>query len=495
MISLKRKSLGLVLLMFLALFVFAGCSRYNDGYRDSNYIRVPNVNGEEYLEIEEEGFIKTSEDAVSTFSLDTSTAGYANLRRLINNDFSINENQVKIEEMVNYFTYDYASPTGDDALAISSEIMSCPWNPTHKLVSIGVKAKDIENNSQKLNNLVFLLDVSGSMNNPYKLPLMQSAFKMFVETLNDDDTISIVTYAGSNKIVLEGAKGSEKKRIVNVIEDLMAGGSTAGADGIKTAYALAQKYFIEGGNNRVILGTDGDFNVGISSVSGLKKFISEKRKTNVYLSVLGFGYGNLKDSNLATLASAGNGNYSYIDSITEARKVLVEEIGGTLNIVSKDTKTQVTFNPKHISEYRLLGYENKILTDEEFDDENTDAGEIGAGHVTTAVYEVVLNDDDSIFSTMDNNWMKVLIKYKDPETEANKEVTKYIDQTSEKDTPSEDIIFISAVIEFGLILRNSRYKGDASYNRIINRLEGLSSVENDPYRQEFLSLVIKRSDR
>lgn len=493
--DLFRRKLSLFLIVLALILIISGCKKNDNGYYDRPYYTDSEsglTGGEDYLEINENEFIKTSEDATSTFSLDTSTAGYANLRRLINNNATISKNQVKLEEMVNYFKYDYPSPTEED-LAISSEIMDCPWNAGNKIVSIGVKAKDIEIAEPKANNLVFLLDVSGSMDSHNKLPLMQNAFKLFVETLNDDDTVSIVTYAGRNSIALEGAKGYEKNRIVNVIEDLMAGGSTAGADGIETAYKLIEKYFIEDGNNRVILGTDGDFNVGISSIKGLEKFISEKRASNAYLSVLGFGMGNLQDSKLSTLANAGNGNYAYIDTINEARKVLVEEIGGTLNIVSKDTKTQVTFNPAYISSYRLLGYENKLLTDEEFDDENADAGEIGAGHVTTAVYEVVLNENVGSDSTMEDNWLKVLIKYKNPTNSENKEVEKYINASSEKTSPSEDMLFISGVIEFGLILRNSPYKGEASYQSVIDRIKDLQSVKADSYKEEFLSLVTKKS--
>jgi Ca-activated chloride channel family protein len=297
------------------MVVLVGCS-YNHngmgGYSPSPdmYYRPSGNPGEEYKEITENDFVSTTEDPIATFSLDTSTAGYANLRRLINNNNSIHKNQVKLEEMVNYFSYDYEAPSDDEALTISSEIMDCPWDLDHKLLTIGVKAKPVVNPQTK-NNIVLLLDVSGSMASPNKLPLMQEAFKLFVETLDGDDTVSIVTYASSNRIALEGASGADKKLIINVIEDLMAGGSTAGSKGIQTAYQLASKYFIEDGNNRVILGTDGDFNVGISSTSALKNFIAEKRQTGVYLSVLGFGYGNLKDDKLSTLAQAGNGNHAY----------------------------------------------------------------------------------------------------------------------------------------------------------------------------------------
>lgn len=481
------------------MVVLVGCS-YNHngmgGYSPSPdmYYRPSGNPGEEYKEITENDFVSTTEDPIATFSLDTSTAGYANLRRLINNNNSIHKNQVKLEEMVNYFSYDYEAPSDDEALTISSEIMDCPWDLDHKLLTIGVKAKPVVNPQTK-NNIVLLLDVSGSMASPNKLPLMQEAFKLFVETLDGDDVVSIVTYASSNRIALEGASGADKKLIINVIEDLMAGGSTAGSKGIQTAYQLASKYFIEDGNNRVILGTDGDFNVGISSTSALKNFIAEKRQTGVYLSVLGFGYGNLKDDKLSTLAQAGNGNHAYIDSITEAKKVLVEEIGGTLNIVAKDVKSQVTFNPRYVKEYRLLGYENKLITDEQFEDENTDAGEIGAGHTTTAVFEIVLNDDEQVESTLGEHWAKTVIRYKDPATDQSREITKLIDDSSERETPSENMLFISGVIETGLILRNSPYKGASSYDAVLDRLKDLECVAMDEYKAEFVALVQKLRSR
>lgn len=489
---MKKFILGLT--MGLMLICLSACS--NDMGRMnwySSYDWSLDENRESYAEITENPFVKTEEDATSTFSMDTSTAGYANLRRLINQGATIQMSHVKIEEMVNYFDYSYPAPEDDSALRINSEMMVCPWNDEHYLLSVGVKAKELDVDSPKLNNLVFLLDVSGSMNYPNKLPLMQAAFKMFVETLNDDDTVSVVVYAGKNAVLLEGAKGSEKKRIVNIIEDLQAGGSTAGSKGIRTAYTIASKYFIQGGNNRVILGTDGDFNVGISNVSDLEKFISEKRETGVYFSVLGFGYGNLQDDKLETLAQNGNGNYAYIDSITEAKKVLVEEIDGTLNIVSKDTKAQVTFNPRYISEYRLLGYENQLLTDEEFEDENADAGEIGAGHEVTAVYEIVLNEDDTVESTLEDDWAKVLIRHKDPDTGDNKEISASVDVSSILSSPSADMLFISCVVETGLILRDSEYKGTSSLDNVITRLQGLA-LANDPYKTEFLELVQKLKD-
>jgi len=488
----KMKKSLFLLLMTIGLLILIGCgSTYSGPTNDSGYYYDNVESGESYLEITENPFVSTLDDPLSTFSLDTSTAGYSNIRRMINENTYVPKDAVKLEEMINYFDYNYPAPIGDDALAISSEIINCPWSPNNKIISIGVKAKEIENIGDIHNNLVFLLDVSGSMSSSNKLPLMQSAFKLFVDTLGQNDTISIVTYAGNDKIALEGANGSERIRIIDAIENLNASGSTAGSKGIETAYSIAQQYFIEGGNNRVILGTDGDFNVGISSTSGLNAFISEKRDSGIYLSVLGFGSGNLQDDNLETLVNNGNGNYYYIDSINEAKKVLVEEVGGTLNVVAKDTKTQVTFNPRYVKEYRLLGYENKVITDEEFEDETADAGEIGSSHVTTAVYEVVLSDDEQVESTLDENWLKVLIKYKDPSNDANKEISKFVDETNESLTPSEDILFISGVIEMGLLLRESEFKGNSSYNSIIARIENLNCLDSDPYKAEFLELVRK----
>lgn len=487
------KKYYILIILFFSVILLFGCAANYSGDLSQNdaqyYKAVPNENNESYLEITENDFISVLDDPVSTFSLDTSTAGYTNIRRMIRGHSVIPKNSVKLEEMINYFKYDYEEPVNDEALHTQAEMMECPWNPEHKIFSIGIKAKEIENTGTKVNNLVFLLDVSGSMAAANKLPLMQTAFKMFSETLGPNDIVSIVTYASSDRVVLEGTTGIDKKLIVNAIEDLSAGGSTAGAAGINTAYQIAQKYFVEGGNNRVLLGTDGDFNVGISSPEDLKDFISEKRNQGIYLSIYGFGYGNLKDDRLETLASNGDAEYSYIDDVTEARKALVEDIGGTLNIVAKDTKTQVTFNPKYISEYRLLGYENKLLTDEEFDDENADAGEIGAGHVVTAVYEVVMNSQPGIETTLGTDYVKVAIRYKDPDTAENKEIISLFNGSTERNEPTEDLIFISCVIEFGLLLRNSEYKHNASYAAIISRLNELDSVQSDPYRKEFLDLV------
>jgi Ca-activated chloride channel family protein len=471
------------------LFAFVGCGSY-DSDPNASYDMRESL-GDEYLEITENPFLSAEEHPDSYFSMDTSTASYANLRRMINQEVSeIPKNSVKIEEMVNYFSYDYTAPTGDNALKISAQITDAPWNSANKLLTIGVKAKEIDLENKKPSNIVLLLDVSGSMAQANKLPLLQSAFKLFVETLDKNDTISIVTYASSDKVLLNGAKGFEKTRIMGVIEDLSASGSTAGAKGIQTAYMIAKENFIPNGHNRVIIGTDGDFNVGISSNEALKQFISEKRdEEKIYLSILGFGYGNYKDSKLETLANAGNGTHAYIDSITEARKVLVEEIGGNLNIVSKDTKVKVTFNSNYIEQYRLLGYENQMLTEDQYNDEKTDAGEIGAGHTTTAVYEIVLNEEPKLDEI--EPWVDVQISFKDPETDESKVIDASFDNSSVLSNNNEDIIFISGVVEFGLILRNSEYKADANLDGIISRLDKLNCVKDDVYKKEFLELVKK----
>src|SRR5690554_4469323 len=418
------------LIAILVLFFLTSCGVPDSNF-DKGFLEPESYNDESYLEINENPFVDVLKNPSSYFSLDNSTAGYANLRRMINSEVSyINPNAVKIEEMINYFTYDYESPT-DDVLNISAGMIDTPWNEETKLVTIGVKAMEVDLTNKKPTNIVLLLDVSGSMSAPNKLPLLQSAFKLFVESLDDNDVISIVTYASGDQVLLNGARGYEKTRIMAVIEDLEAGGSTAGSKGIQTAYELAKANFIPNGHNRVIIGTDGDFNVGISTNEGLKNFISQKRdEEKIYLSVLGFGYGNLKDNNLEVLATSGNGTYAYIDSITEARKVLVDEIGGTLNIVSKDTKVKVTFDPSFIKEYRLIGYENQMLSEEEYNNNKTDAGEIGAGHTTTAIYELVLNTEDEVEKTLDEGWVNVEISYKDPETEEDLKINKSIDDKS-----------------------------------------------------------------
>lgn len=474
-----------VLLFSLMCLVLTGCSvsgsQYD--YNSNKGFIYEEANNEEYLELEESGFINTDVSNKVNVSLDSSNAAYSNLRRLINNGSSISKDAVNIEQMLNYFNYSYTN-TSNEQLQSFLEIGSCPWNENSKLLSVAIKAKDYQINNESANNFVFLLDISGSMNSTNKLPLLKNAFKLLLDNLNENDRVSIVTYAGGDKVLLEGAYGYEKTKISDVINSLVASGSTAGSKGIETAYNIANKYYIEGGNNRVFLATDGDFNVGISSTSELKQFISEKRSLGIYLSVFGFGAGNLKSSIMDTLAQNGNGHYYYIDSILEAQKVFVSELGGTLETVAKDCKAQIQFNTNKVEKYRILGYENKILTDEEFENSETDAGEIGAGHVTICLIELVLKDD---FIEDENNIAQCILKYKDvKDNEIEKEIVNEISTINTNVT--DDFIFASSVVEFALLLRNSEFKGNASYDNILNRINK-ASIMKDQYKEEFFNLV------
>ncbi|MGM9899743.1 MAG: von Willebrand factor type A domain-containing protein [Bacilli bacterium] len=488
------KKLGFIF-SILALLTFVSCSANNKGvngfYAPSGSITMDesfgNMDNNEYLELLEKGFIETSVNNKVNVSLDSSSAAYSNIRKQINNMHPIPSDAVNIEQMLNYFNYSYVNDSNEQ-LKSFMEIAACPWNSDNYLLSLAVKAKEFTIENKVKNNFVFLLDVSGSMYSYDKLPLMIEAFKLLIDNLNDEDRISIVTYAGTDKVLLDGGYGYEKTKLSAIISDLTASGSTAGSKGIKTAYELAQKHFIEGGNNRVFLATDGDFNVGISSTKGLEDFISEQRKTGIYLSLFGFGYGNLKSDKMDTLASCGNGNYYYIDSILEAQKVFVNELGGTLQTVAKDAKVQVEFNPELVSKYRVIGYENKILTDDEFNNSETDAGEIGAGHTTVCLIEFALKDS-TYNETIPQTIAKCILRYKDVlDSEMNKEIIN--NATSITTSPSHDFCFQAAVAEFGLILRNSNFKGNASLESIIDRLTNSDCI-NDIYKQEFLDLVNK----
>lgn len=505
-----KKLFRTICLIFLvaAVFAFTACS--SGGYypppdNGSYYPEDMFKSGDEFTEITENKFVKASENPVSYFSMDVSTASYSVIRNYINNRNTLNKDMVKIEEMVNYFKYSYPSPQNGDPLAINGQIFTCPWNNKNMLFSVGLRAKDIEFESVR-NNLVFLIDTSGSMDSDDKIGLLQEAFCILADNLNNNDIVSIVTYAGNSKTALDGARGSEKLRIQNIITDLKAGGSTGGEGGIRRAYALAEKHFIEGGNNRVILATDGDFNVGISSQNDLKSFISQKRSQSkgVYLSVMGFGLGNLKNTTMDTLAQNGNGAAYYIDSKLEAKKVMAEEMKGTLVTVADDCKASVEFNPDKIDSYRLLGYETKLLTHEDWENNSADAGEIGAGHTVTAVYEIKLSAaaaQDSEDENIGNNYVKASVRYKEPysgarpaqDTRQVKEINAYIGEdevlSQEEFIQNEDLVFISAVVESALIFRNSNYKASASIDSVIERLNTLSSVVDNEYRADFLILV------
>ena len=460
-------------------------------------------NTEEYSAIEENRFMSVQTNPLSTFSADVDTASYSNVRRLILDGQLPTRDAVRIEEMINYFNYDYQAPDGNIPFNVQTEIAPCPWNKDTKLMLIGLNAKDIEADNLPPSNFVFLIDVSGSMEDNHKLPLVKKAFSMLVDNLGKKDKISIVTYAGNDKIVLDGS--NNKQEIMDAINNLQASGSTHGSSGIITAYDLAKNHFIKDGNNRVILATDGDLNVGMTSESDLKTLIEERRDTGVYLSTLGFGSGNYKDNKMETLSQNGNGNYYYIDSKLEARKVLVKEMGGTLHTIAEDVKIQVEFNPEFIKGYRLIGYENRMLRAEDFDDDTKDAGEIGAGHQVTVLYEIVPLDSPMKIDEVDlkyqnkksiasDDWLTISLRYKDPGQDESKLITHTVDGTHAKETFSENIKLASSVAEVGMLLRDSQHKGNSSYEMVLERLKTIETLLDDEYKSEFLVLVQKMQD-
>ncbi|WP_452220700.1 YfbK domain-containing protein [Lacinutrix salivirga] len=457
---------------------------------------------ESYAVIDENQFEHTNASPLSTFSIDVDKASYSNVRRMINNGQSIAPDAVKIEEMVNYFNYNYPQPTGDHPFSIHTELAITPWNTETKIVKIGLQGKTYNNEELPASNLTFLIDVSGSMSNQNKLPLLKSAFKLLVNQLREQDKVSIVVYAGAAGVVLEPTSGSDKQTILKALDNLNAGGSTAGGAGIELAYKLAQKNFKKKGNNRVILATDGDFNVGMSSNKDMQTLIEEKRKSGVYLSVLGFGYGNYKDSKLEILADKGNGNHAYIDTMQEAQKVFGKEFGGTLYTIAKDVKIQVEFNPKKVQAYRLIGYENRMLADEDFIDDTKDAGELGSGHTVTALYEVIPTGVKSNYlktvpnlkytktTTVDgfkDELLTVKFRYKKPE--GTKSIEMVHVQKDKIETPSEDLKFASAVALFGMQLRQSQFYNNATVNDVVMLAEAGRGKDKQGYRAEFIRLI------
>jgi len=468
----------------------------------SNVVR----NDESYAAINENTFHKAKNDPLSTFSIDVDAASYTNIRRFINGGNLPPTDAVRIEEMINYFDYSYEQPKGNDPVNIVTEIAPAPWNNKHKLVQIGLQAKTIPTVNLPASNLVFLIDVSGSMNDPNKLPLLVSSFKLLTDQLRAKDKVAIVVYAGNSGVVLPATSGDEKTRIKEALDKLSAGGSTAGGQGIELAYKIASENFVKGGNNRVILATDGDFNVGASSDVEMQKLIEEKRKTGIFLTVLGYGMGNYKDSKMEILADKGNGNYAYIDNLTEARKVLVNEFGGTLFTVAKDVKLQIEFNPSKVQSYRLIGYENRLLNKEDFNDDKKDAGEIGSGHTVTALYEIIpvgVKDDlsDSVDdlkyqktnqskSDHSDEILTVKLRYKEPSGNKSKLLSKgIIDNALGFNATSDNFRFAAAVAEFGMILRKSSFKQNATFEQVITLAENAKGKDKEGYRSEFLSLV------
>lgn len=461
---------------------------------------------ESYKPINENGFLPVAQQPVTTFSVDVDRAAYSNVRRFLNNGQMPPEDAVRIEEMINYFDYDYPQPSKEHPIAITTETTGSPWNPGLKLVHVGLQAKTISTENLPASNLVFLIDVSGSMSDANKLPLLKQAFKLLVDQLRAEDKISLVVYAGSAGVVLPPTAGNEKRIIKDALDKLEAGGSTAGGQGIELAYELAKKYFLPKGNNRVILATDGDFNVGISSESELQKLIEEKRKAGIFLSIMGFGMGNYKDSHIETLADKGNGNYAYIDNIQEARKEFVQEFGGTLFTIAKDVKIQIEFNPQHVQAYRLIGYENRALRNDEFNDDQKDAGDMGSGHTVTAIYEIVpkgaqtpyLGTTDALkyqhnstnTTSSSDEMMTVKVRYKKPDSDKSVLFDQPVKATSTSfEQCSENLRFASAVAEFGLLLRSSEFKGKATYADVIQRARGAFGKDEEGYRSEFVQLV------
>ncbi len=459
-------------------------------------------NDETYANISENNFERVSLSPLSTFSIDVDKASYSNIRRMINNGQQIPSDAVKIEEMINYFTYDYPQPTGEHPFSINTDVAQTPWNATTKIVKIGLQGKTYENEILPVSNLTFLIDVSGSMSSENKLPLLKSAFKLLVNQLREKDKVSIVVYAGAAGLVLPPTSGSNKERIIQALDNLNAGGSTAGGAGIELAYKIAQEHFVKDGNNRVILATDGDFNVGASSNSDMEKLIEEKRKSGIFLSVLGFGYGNYKDSKLETLADKGNGNHAYIDTMQEAQKVFGKEFGGTLYTIAKDVKIQIEFNPKKVQAYRLIGYENRLLADEDFIDDTKDAGELGSGHTVTALYEVIpvgvksnyLKEVDDLKyanTTVSNDYsdelFTVKFRYKKPNEDKSIEMIHI--QKDELSQSTEDLKFMSAVALLGMQLRHSKYDNESTINDVITLAKEGRGNDADGYRAEFIRLV------
>lgn len=472
----------------------------------SGAVMQMSVPTESYKPINENGFLSVGQQPVTTFSVDVDRAAYSNVRRFLNNGQMPPEDAVRIEEMINYFDYDYPQPAGDHPVAITTETTDSPWNPGLKLVHIGLQAKTVSTENLPASNLVFLIDVSGSMNEANKLPLLKQAFKLLADQLRAEDKISIVAYTGSAGLVLPPTSGSEKKTIKDALDKLEAGGSTAGGEGIELAYDLAKKHFLPKGNNRVILATDGDFNVGISNESELQKLIEEKRKAGIFLSVMGFGMGNYKDSQIETLADKGNGNYAYIDNIQEARKEFVQEFGGTLFTIAKDVKIQIEFNPAYVQAYRLIGYENRALRNDEFNDDKKDAGDMGSGHTVTAIYEIVpkgaqtsyigagdalkYQQNSASAASSSDEMMTVKVRYKKPDSEKSALFDLPVKTTSVAfEKCSENLRFASAVAEFGLVLRGSEYKGKATYADVIQRARGAFGKDEEGYRSEFVQLV------
>ena len=481
--------------------------------RNHNYRLQDNAdayfNTEDYDGITENRFLAVKDNPLSTFSIDVDAASYSNVRRFLNSGQLPPAGAVRIEEMINYFHYDYPQPTGDKPFSIHTELSEAPWNKDHRLVLVSLQGKKIETENIPASNLVFLIDVSGSMDVENKLPLVKQSMKLLTDQLCEKDKVAIVVYAGNAGLVLPATSGANIQTIKDAIDRLDAGGSTAGGEGIKLAYKIARQNFIQSGNNRVILCTDGDFNVGVSSDADMEKLIEQERKSGVFLTVLGYGMGNYKDNKMQKLADKGNGNHAYIDDMAEAKKVLVSEFGGTLFTIAKDVKLQVEFNPAKVQAYRLIGYENRMLNKEDFNNDKKDAGELGSGHTVTALYEVIPVGVKSDFiekvdplkyrfeksNTENNNspeLMTVKFRYKDPHGEKSKLIEHpVVDGHIALNNTSGNFRFAAAVAQFGMLLTQSEFAQQSSYNNVLALANSAIGNDQEGYRKGFLQLVKK----
>ena len=496
--------------------VDAGAALNADGgFNSMTYDIAPeesfvDFNTEEYDSLDEQGFIAAATRPLSTLSADVDTASYCNLRRMLNDGWSVDEidsGAVRIEEMLNYFDYDYAMPEGDDLFGVTTHVGDCPWNDQTKLVTLGfATAPEATSIAEKGSNLVFLIDVSGSMDDPDKLGLLKNAFGELVHHLGENDRVSVVTYAGGGDVVLEGAKGNEEREIMRAINQLRAGGSTNGEAGLKTAYEIAKNNYIEGGVNRIVMVSDGDLNVGMSSESDLHDFVDKQRETGVYLSVLGFGSGNYKDNKMETLADHRNGSYHYIDCIEEAKRVLGEKLTANLVPLADDVKVQVEFNPAQVKGYRLIGYENRAMADEDFRDDKKDAGDVGPGHQFTVAYEVALTDSKQEIKETDlkygekttgdaatDEWLTATVRYKPAAGGQIREQSQVVGAADASQGLGEDGRVQAAVIELGMLLRNSEYAGTSSRGQIEELLKGIDLTEEQEGFLELVDLALGRS--
>ena len=464
--------------------------------------RPPQWNTEEYKTLQDNNFHDVRTSPLSTFSIDVDTASYSNVRRFINSGNLPPADAVRTEELLNYFTYAYPQPSGDHPFSLTTEVGISPWNTERKLVLLGIQGKNVITENLPPSNLVFLIDVSGSMSAPNKLPLLKTAFKMLVQQLRAQDRVAIVVYAGAAGMVLDSTSGSEKAKIIAKIDGLQAGGSTAGGEGLKLAYKIAKEKYLEGGNNRVILATDGDFNVGSSSEGELTRLIEERRNDGIFLSILGFGMGNIKDNKMESMADHGNGNYAYIDNAMEAKKVMVSQMAGTLFTIAKDVKIQVEFNPAQVKSYRLIGYENRVLADRDFNDDRKDAGDMGVGHSVTVLYEIIPTGSPELAATIDplvfqqpqmvpsDDLMQIKIRYKKPSDDTSILMTTKIDGAfALKSVPSDNLKFASAIAEYGMLLRNSEFKGQSSFTQALELARSARGADENGYRSELIKLI------